>query len=137
MRTGQPEIRPYHGPMAGRRPSKGKSLFGKRLAALREARGLTQAALAEKIGVVQQTIGYYESQSPSPTMDFAKQCADALEVAVDELLGESVPRRGKPGPRSLLDERIEALRELTLPKKQLALLIRMLDAFIDENATTK
>jgi transcriptional regulator with XRE-family HTH domain len=120
--------------MAGRRPSRGKSVFGKRLAVLREAQGLTQAALAEKLGVAQQTVGYYESQSPSPTVEFAKECADALGVAIEDLLDEGIARRGKPGPRSPLDERVETLRQLALPKKQLALLLRMLDAFIEENA---
>lgn len=120
--------------MAGRRPSRGKSVFGKRLAALREERGLTQAALAEKLGVAQQTVGYYESQSPSPTVEFAKQCADVLGVAIEDLLEDGLGRRGKPGPRSPLDERIEALRQLSLPKKQMAFLLRMLDAFIEENA---
>jgi transcriptional regulator with XRE-family HTH domain len=98
---------------------------------------LTQAALANFLGVTQQTVGYYESQSPSPTVEFAKQCAVALEVRIDELLDDDVPRRGKPGPRSQFDERVEALRQLSLPKNQQILLIRMLDAFIEQNAATK
>ncbi len=134
MKPVAPEFRPYSvRVMAGRRPSRGKSVFGKRLAALREERGLTQAALAEQLGVAQQTVGYYESQSPSPTVEFAQQCASALGVAIDDLLDDGSMRKRKPGPRSPLDERIDALRTLSLPKKQLALLIRMLDAFIEEN----
>jgi transcriptional regulator with XRE-family HTH domain len=119
--------------MAGRRPSRGKSIFGKRLAAARESRGLTQAALADLLGVAQQTVGYYESQSPSPSVEFVRKCAEALEIPADELLDEQATERRKPGPRSALDERVDALRSMSLPKKQLGLLIRMLDAFIEEN----
>lgn len=49
--------------------------------------GMTQAALAQKIGVRQQTIAQYLSGRSMPALDtFANLCA-VLEVSSDYLLG--------------------------------------------------
>ena len=40
--------------------------FGKRLFALRKARGLTQVQLAEALGATQRVISYYETEAELP-----------------------------------------------------------------------
>jgi DNA-binding XRE family transcriptional regulator len=42
--------------------------FGKRLIALRKARGITQVELAKTLGTTQRTISYYENEGGLPTV---------------------------------------------------------------------
>lgn len=122
--------RAYPGPaMAGRRPSKGTSVFGDRLARFRKEQGLSQKALADRVGVSQQMVAYYETNATSPAVDVAQRCAEALGVPLSMLVDKTKPVRVRPGPRSHIEERIEKLRKL--PRKQQELVLRMLDAALE------
>lgn len=119
--------------MAGRRPSKGTSVFGKRLAQIRKDRGLSQTQLAEKLGVSQTMVAYYEKQSPSPAVDVAQKCAEVLGVPLAALIDENrEPKRVRPGPKSQLEERVEKIKKL--PRRQQELVVALLDAFLEQNA---
>lgn len=66
--------------------------FAQRLKAQREKLGLTQAQLAEKIGVTSQTISAYEKNSAgekgkTPTLDKVVALAQTLNVSLDYLCG--------------------------------------------------
>jgi transcriptional regulator with XRE-family HTH domain len=61
--------------------------FGKRLAALRKARGLTQVQLAKVAGTTQRAISYYENEAGFPPAPAVMDLARALRVSTDELLG--------------------------------------------------
>jgi transcriptional regulator with XRE-family HTH domain len=61
--------------------------FGKRLAALRKARGLTQVQLAKAAGTTQRAISYYENEAGFPPAPAVMDLARALRVSTDELLG--------------------------------------------------
>jgi transcriptional regulator with XRE-family HTH domain len=61
--------------------------FGKRLIALRKARGITQVELAKALGTTQRTISYYENEAGLPTVALLGKIARALSVTTDELLG--------------------------------------------------
>jgi DNA-binding XRE family transcriptional regulator len=60
------------------------------LRSARHAKGLSQARLAEAIGVPQSTIGRLESDEHEPTLRVALAIARALDATVEELFGESV-----------------------------------------------
>jgi transcriptional regulator with XRE-family HTH domain len=116
--------------MVGRPSTREPSAFGKRLSALREERGLSQAELAGRLGVSQQLIAYYERRAPSPTLEFVEKAAAGLGVDVDVLVSDGKKqKRSKPGPISQLEERIERVR--LLPKKKQELAIKMLDLVLD------
>lgn len=66
---------------------KSQSEFGRRLKALRQARGLTQVELAERIGGTQKMITHYENRVKFPPVDIIPKLAKALKVSTDELLG--------------------------------------------------
>lgn len=66
--------------------------LGARLRAQREARGYTQAKLAEKIGVSPNYFGVLERGLKLPTLDTLIQLARALDVSPAELLGDVRPR---------------------------------------------
>ncbi len=61
---------------------------------IREGLGLTQAALAEKLGVSPVSVCRYESGDREPeTLELLQRIAAELGVSVDELLGESGEER--------------------------------------------
>jgi transcriptional regulator with XRE-family HTH domain len=63
--------------------------YGQRIRRARQTEGLTQAALAEKIGVVQLTIATWEANNPP--------APDAQRVKLEEILG---PLRKKRATRA-------------------------------------
>jgi len=75
--------------------------FPQRLKAAREAAGLTQAYVAERIGVTRQAVGQWESGESSPNPQTLALLADLYGVSVDDLLGRShihIVRRERPLP---------------------------------------
>lgn len=62
--------------------------FGRRLARIRKAHGLTQGDLAKHCGISQRMIAYYEAQSRHiPPSSLLPTMAKFLKVSADELLG--------------------------------------------------
>lgn len=60
--------------------------FGEKLKAVREARGLTQQTLAEKLYVTRQAVSRWECGARYPDLLTAKKIAATLEVSLDELV---------------------------------------------------
>lgn len=56
--------------------------------------GLTQAQLAQQIGVDVRQIHRYESGSTEPTLAMARKIADRLKISMDELAGAPTPFTG-------------------------------------------
>lgn len=69
--------------------------FAENLRTLRELRGLSQDALAERAGTSKQVLSRYENGLRVPKISMVKKLADALNVSMAELTGdennESVP----------------------------------------------
>lgn len=55
---------------------------------IRETAGLTQTALAEKVGVSQQAVSFWETGERYPRTADLPRLASVLGVTVDELLRE-------------------------------------------------
>lgn len=64
--------------------------FAKRLERIRTDAGLSQTALAERIGVSQSAISQMESGDRKPSFDMVRQMAKALGVKPSYLLGEEI-----------------------------------------------
>ena len=60
---------------------------GQQIKAARQKAGMTQAQLAEKLGIPYQSIGQWERDARNPKLDTLKRIADALNIAVQELVG--------------------------------------------------
>jgi transcriptional regulator with XRE-family HTH domain len=71
--------------MPAKRPP--QTAFGKRLVALRRARGFTQIQLAKATGTTQRAISYYETEAEFPSAPALISLARVLGVSTDELLG--------------------------------------------------
>jgi len=63
--------------------------FEKRLAELRKQHKISQEELAKKIGVHQNVIGRYERGEARPSIELATKLANALEVSLDYLVGNT------------------------------------------------
>ncbi|MFH1384661.1 MAG: helix-turn-helix transcriptional regulator [Candidatus Omnitrophota bacterium] len=61
--------------------------FGKKLRKAREARGLTQKELADKVGISQRMMNYYENKSTYPPVKLIPKLCKLLKISSDELLG--------------------------------------------------
>lgn len=93
--------------------------LGGRIQSLRKALGLSQEALADRLGVSRQAIGKWESGSSFPSIDNLMELAKQLDTTVDYLLtgrdplayeaGQELPAQSQPELVSL--ETLQALLE--------------------------
>lgn len=63
--------------------------MGKRIAALRKKKSLTQEQLAQRLGVTPQAVSKWENDLSCPDISILPDLARELEVSVDALLGSS------------------------------------------------
>ena len=63
---------------------------------LRNARNLSQGALAKKIGVSQASVGYWEKGQRTPTIKIIEDLADYFNVSTDYLMGIEPLQKPKP-----------------------------------------
>lgn len=77
---------------------------------IRKAKGMTQEALAEAMGVTTAAVSKWETGQSAPEVEMLMELADYFEVSVDTLLGHTVSADRK---QSLLD----ALEELAKEQK--------------------
>ena len=112
------------------RPAKtSRSPVGTRICEAREAIDMTQAALAQAIGVNQQTIAFWEREAPAPKAEYLPLLAETLDVSVDYLLmGSEVKQKKKPGPESKLGKCFSEVS--SLPKNQQEKIIDVVDALV-------
>jgi transcriptional regulator with XRE-family HTH domain len=112
------------------RPSKEpRTPFGARLHAAREAAGLTQAQVAEKMGVTQTAYGVWERYPVALRPDQIEQLAKLLNVTVEHLFGrDQVKARGK-GPVGRLRQVFEKASQL--PRHQQNKVAEFVEAFVE------
>lgn len=92
----------------GRPAKKIATKFGQRLQAARSEVGLTQRELAERVGVTQRVIAYWERESVGLKADQLTALADALGTSIDSLIGRTTEAKRRGGPvgraRRLFDD---------------------------------
>ena len=117
----------------GPKPSKPAPYFGQRLAAFRGAKGLSQAALGEALGMKRDLVAYYERAAKNPSLDQVKRIAEFFGVTVGEMLKDTAPRAAaKPGPASRLEQL--ATRAAKLPRAEQKAAIKMLEGLLSSAA---
>lgn len=114
-------------------PAKDSAFFqalGSRIAQARKERGMTQQALAETLGIAQQTLGHYEVARARIAADLLPRLAEALDLSLDELLkGQPTIRlHGKRGPASRLEQQLDAITRL--PKVKQRVVAELIDSVI-------
>lgn len=78
--------------------------FGQRIAALRKAWGMTQEALAQKLGITNQAVSKWESDQCGPDIMQLPVLADIFEISMDALFGRTEPALPKPEPATVIGE---------------------------------
>ncbi len=88
--------------------------MGRAIAVRRQQRQLTQAELAEAIGVEQETISRFERGATLPPLGRLSDIADALSCPLDDLL-----RTGSPRLEDRAQGMARILEKLTEPDRRL------------------
>lgn len=96
----------------------GSETVGQRLARLRKEQGLTQAELAERIGINQTSVSDYETGRLRLSDEMLARVALALKVSADTILGlkGGVRRTNQATVRIL--RRLNRIASLPLPQKK-------------------
>jgi transcriptional regulator with XRE-family HTH domain len=97
--------------------------FKNRLSILRKLKQLSQAELAEKIGVHTNIISRYERDLAKPSMELASKLSEVLEVSLDYLVGKVDQELDKE-----IVEQVLTLQQL--PKKEKEHILFTLNALI-------
>ena len=104
--------------------------FGKRMGDVRKQKKMSQDELAKTIGTISVTVGRYERDEVKPSVEVASKIAEALEVSLDYLAGNS---------KVLLEKNI--VKRITdiqqLPTDDKAHLFALMDAFLRDHNTKK
>lgn len=100
--------------------------FGKRLSECRKAKNLSQKELAEIFNTSHTTIGKYERDEMTPSIEAAKKLAKILDTSVAYLLGETEQADLFKDPAML--KRLNELEKLD--EKNKSHILSVLDGFL-------
>lgn len=103
--------------------------FGRRLVAIRQARGLTQTQLADATGTTQRVVSRLETVAEYPTVPVLLEFCRVLKVSADELLGLKPPPKVE-APRQAPEEKrlwrhLRVVAEL--PERDQRAVLRLID----------
>jgi transcriptional regulator with XRE-family HTH domain len=107
--------------------------LGLRLTELRQAAGLTQIQLAEKLGVHPSNIGFWELSGTPPRGEVLPKMAHTLGVSVDALLGVTPPKPKRQAAKGRLQHVFEAASKL--PRRQQEKVAEFVGAFVKQHAS--
>lgn len=109
------------------------SEFGRRVVALRRARGMTQTDLARAIGSTQQMVSYYETAATYPPAEVIIKLAKTLRVSADHLLGLEPARGDGQGGREarLLWRKLRQI--LSLPERDRRAIVRLISSLLSRS----
>jgi transcriptional regulator with XRE-family HTH domain len=103
--------------------------FGNNLAAFRKKQGLTQAELADKVGITQPLISDYERGRLQMSAEMLLRFALALNVSCDVLLGvKDAHINGQKKPSRKVMKRLELIQNLSDHNQRT--LLRTIDGFL-------
>jgi transcriptional regulator with XRE-family HTH domain len=119
MKTGRPSVR--------RRTD-----FGERLHAAREVLGLSQAQVAEKLGITQPSYALWERDSVALRPEQLASLASILQVSMDELIiGYEPQKRSSSGPVGKARRVFEEVSKL--PRHQQQKIVDVVEALLIAN----
>ena len=121
------------GMKAGRPTQRPRTPFGERIAQARELAGMTQLQLAEKLGVSQEVIAYWERKPVALRAEQLAALADALNVTADYLLGRPTRQAAPKGPPGKLRQAFDKAHKL--PRNQQNRIVEFVEAYVNQYAS--
>lgn len=109
-------------------PTNTNKQFSTRILEIRKAHNLTQAQVAQRLGMTQGGYGHYERGIRRIPLDMLSGLAAALECSEDDILGTR-KKTAKRGPQSRWEKKIENIR--LLPRDKQREIENVVDALID------
>jgi transcriptional regulator with XRE-family HTH domain len=106
--------------------------LGQRLVELRQAAGLTQMQLAERLGVHHSNIAFWELSGTAPRGQVLPQMAQALGVSVDVLLGVTPPKPKRQAAKGRLQQVFESAAKL--PRRQQGKIVEVVEAMVAQHS---
>jgi transcriptional regulator with XRE-family HTH domain len=100
------------------------------MAAFRVAKGLSQTALANKLGMTRAQIVYYERAAGNPSLEVVEKVAAFFGVSVGELLNDTARGAKKPGPPSQFAQLVERLDQM--PRTKQKFVVEMLEGLLKQ-----
>jgi transcriptional regulator with XRE-family HTH domain len=98
---------------------------------LRARAGLSQEELAQRVGVQQQTIAFWEQSDKPPRSDALVDLAQVLGVSVESILSEeAAPRRSNGRPKGKIKKIFE--ETATLPRRQQEKIAEFVSAYVNQ-----
>jgi transcriptional regulator with XRE-family HTH domain len=116
----------------GRPAQRERPAYGQHLTGLREAAGLTQQQLAEKLGLPQSNIAFWERSDKPPRGEVLPKLADALGVSVDALLGVIPPKPKRQAAKGRLQLVFESAAKL--PRRQQEKIVEVVEAMVEKHS---
>ncbi len=123
------------GQYAGGMARKERPPLGQRLTDLRQAAGLTQTQLAERIGVHPSNVGFWELSGTPPRGEVLPKMAEVLGVSVDALLGVTPPKPKKQAAKGRLQLVFEDAAKL--PRRQQQKIAEVVEALVKQLANAR
>ncbi len=78
----------------------------------RKVKGMSQEELAEKLGVVRQTVSKWEQNLSVPDSEMLIKIAEVFEVSVSNLLGETVETKDTKSELAEISQKLENLNAM-------------------------
>src|SRR5712692_3720874 len=94
--------------------------LGIRIAELRKEQGLSQQALADELGIAQQTLAHYEVGRARMPVSLLPELSRFFGVAADDLLGLRAGS-AKRGPPPKLQRHLERISALPKPRQRMVM----------------
>ena len=108
-------------------------MLGERISALRRAKGLSQAELANRLGISASAMGMYEQSRREPSVQTLVRLSQELQVSTDFLLtGKSALPEADPLPQLLeycvdtADRKLDARPDRPFSRQELVILFSAL-----------
>jgi len=125
----------YNDPMPsnmGRPAKRERTEFGERIVAAREQAGLSQRELADKLGITQRSLSWWEREPVALKPEQMTSLAAALGVSTDNLLGVEPPKKRGTGPTGKARKVFEAVS--ALPRHQQQKIVDVVETFVASHA---
>lgn len=120
----------YDAPM--RTCKRNRPPLAQHLSELRQAAGLTQMQLANKVGVHHSSIAFWELSGTPPRGEVLPKLAEALGVSIDTLLGVTPPKPKRQAAKGRLQRVFEEASKL--PRRQQEKVAEFVEAFVEKIA---